>query len=336
VTVPATLAEARSPAWLSSVLGAEVTDVAAGPVDDRVSTNAPVHVTLADGRALDLWIKGYFTESGGRMRYAGVPEIHFYRELAPTAGLRTPRCRYAEVDPATSYNVLVTEDVGAGVTFPDGRDPLTPDQVAQSLSELAGLHAATWRRPGLADAPWLASRMELYTVHRGVPDIVRNFESEPGAGLPAAVRDAERLIAAYRVLAAEVAAADPWCVVHGDAHIRNIWLDPTGRPSFIDWQLVQRGPWYLDVGYHIATMLSVEDRRAHQDALVAEYLDRLVAGGIERPSPGEVASGLRRSFVHGFYLWAITLRVDPLAIAALLERLGTAIDDHDAYEELER
>lgn len=42
---------------------------------------------------------------------------------------------------------------------------------------------------------------------------------------------------------------------------------------------VQRGPWYLDVGYHIASALTVEDRRAHEDELVRHYLDRLVAAG---------------------------------------------------------
>jgi aminoglycoside phosphotransferase (APT) family kinase protein len=176
--------------------------------------------------------------------------------------------------------------------------------------------------------------MSLYTVNRGLREIRDNFSGAVGARIPASARDGERLIAAFRALAAEVEVAEPWCVVHGDAHIRNIYVEPSGRPSFLDWQLVQRGPWYLDVGYHIATMLSIEDRRRHESALVAEYVDRLVAAGIERPTDADVERGLRRSFVYGFYLWAITLRVDHLAIAALLHRLGTAVDDHDALEEL--
>ena len=151
----------------------------------------------------------------------------------------------------------------------------------------------------------------LYTVSRGIADIAENFDGERGSTVPIGVRDPERLVDAYRSLAGDVAGADPWCVVHGDPHIRNIYVDPSRRVSFIDWQLVQRGPWYLDVGYHIATMLSVEDRRAHHDALVAEYLDRLSAAGAPRPSDGGSGrQGLPRSFVHGFYLWAITLRVD--------------------------
>lgn len=47
-----------------------------------------------------------------------------------------------------------------------------------------------------------------------------------------------------------------------------------------------------------------------------------------------VYQGVCRSFVHGFYLWGITLRVDPRATARLLARLGAAVDDHDAYKEM--
>jgi hypothetical protein len=335
MSVPATLDEACSREWLSSVTGLDIREVVVGPVDNRVSTNAPVRVGLADGHTFDLWIKGYFDEAGTALRYAGIPEVHFYRELATRARLRTPKCRYAAIDPASSFNVLVTDDVGSDATFPDGRVPCTVDQTAQSLEELAGLHASTWMDQRSATATWLDSRLELYTVRRGLADIGQNFEGVCGAGVPAGVRDPERLLSAFNTLAVDVAVADPWCVVHGDAHIRNVYLDGTGRPSFIDWQLVQRGPWYLDVGYHIATMLSIDDRRANQDALLAHYIDHLVSGGVDRPASLEIERGLCRSFVHGFYLWAITRRVDPAAITALLERLGTAVEDHDAYKELE-
>jgi hypothetical protein len=35
--------------------------------------------------------------------------------------------------------------------------------------------------------------------------------------------------------------------------------------------------------------------------------------------------------VYGTFLWAITLKVDREVIAAMLERLGAAVADHDAY-----
>jgi len=333
-SIPASVEEAQSASWLSSVLGAEVTQVEGGPVDQRISTNIPVHVELADGHACDLWIKGYFGEIGEMARYAGVPEVMFYRDVRGTVGIRTLRCIHAEVDPATSHNVIVTEDIaGEGAVFLDGRTSCTPDQVAESLAQLAELHAATWGSRRWAQAAWLATRLQQTTVHRGIPEIAGNFDGPNGAGVPRAVRDPERLFSEYRALGAAVAGADtePWCVVHGDPHIGNVYLDPDGRTSLYDWQVVQRGPWYLDVGYHVAAMLTVEDRRSHERSLVAHYLERLAAAGIEQPDAGEVEQGLRRGLLHGFFLWGITLKVKPDIITALLERLGTAVDDHGGW-----
>jgi hypothetical protein len=335
MTIPTTVDEAQSAAWLSSVLGAEVTRVVPGPVDQRVSTNLPVHVELADGGARDLWIKGYFGESGAPARAAGLSEAMFYRELRDSLEVRTLRCVHAEVDGATSDNVVVTEDV-AGAVFLDGRTSCTPDQVAQGLEQLAALHAATWTGARWAEVPWLASRLELTTVFRGVAEIAGNLDGANGARVPPAVRDPERLFDEYTALGAAASVAEPWCVVHADPHIGNVYLDREGRTSFLDWQLVQRGPWYLDVGYHIATMLTVDDRRGHEAALVSHYLERLAAAGVDPPAGADVERGLRRGVLHGFYLWGITLHVKPEIIAALLERLGTAVDDHGGWPDIGR
>jgi hypothetical protein len=94
---------------------------------------------------------------------------------------------------------------------------------------------------------------------------------------------------------------------------------------------VQRGPWALDVGYHIASTLTVDDRRRSERDLVRHYLARLAAEGVEAPAEDEAWPGVRRGFVHGFYLWGITLKVDPPITTALLERLGHAVHDHDAF-----
>ena len=105
-----------------------------------------------------------------------------------------------------------------------------------------------------------------------------------------------------------------------------------GAPGFLDWQLVQRGPWYLDVGYHIASALAVDDRRRAERDLVRHYLDQLTAAGVDAPSWDDAWLGVRRGIVHGFFLWGITLKVDPAITAELLTRLGNAAADHDAFE----
>ncbi|OHV30904.1 MULTISPECIES: hypothetical protein [Pseudofrankia] len=71
------------------------------------------------------------------------------------------------------------------------------------------------------------------------------------------------------------------------------------------------GPWYLDVGHHIASVLSDADRRKRERDLLAHYLDRLRAGGVETPAWDEVWSVLGRGVLDGFYLWGVTVKVDP-------------------------
>ena len=344
MTVPETLEELLTPAWLTSALaprfpGIEVTAVTPGPVISRVSTNARFEIDCAggvpDGLSPYLCAKGYFTEVGRSARHAAEPEVCFYRDLAEQAGIRTLRSVYAEMDAALESGVVITEDVVVkGATFLDGRSDYTPDQTAESLEELAALHAATWSDPSLANAAWLAPRLDMATQVRGVAEIAGNFACEIGAGVPERVRDAQRLYDAYCALAKEAPAVTPWCVIHGDAHVGNVFLDANGRPAFLDWQLVQRGPWYLDVGYHIASSLKIEDRRRVENDLLRHYLDHLGARGIEVPDWDEAWHGMRRGILHGFYLWGITLKVHPSVTTVLLDRLGTAADDHDVYAEL--
>ncbi|MGV0046831.1 phosphotransferase [Mycobacterium colombiense] len=334
VPVPDSLEQALSAEWLTAALGVDVVDVMPGPVVDRISTNARFVIECADGRSRALCVKGYFNEMGRAARYIGAPEAHFYRDLAATTGVRTLTSIYADVDPRTRHGVIITEDVAAqGATFLDGNSPYTPEQTAQTLAELARLHAATWDSERCAAAPWLAPRLGRALEVWGLPatlDIIgRNFDGPNGARMPAEVRDAHRLVDAYRGLVAGQTPA-PWCVIHGDAHVGNVFLDATGTGSLIDWQLVQRGGWFLDVGYHIASTLTVDERRRTERDLLRHYLDALASRGVTPPASDDAWRATAFGMLHGFYLWSITTKVQPAIIATLLHRLGTAVADHDA------
>jgi hypothetical protein len=345
--VPDTLDDAYDPAWMSAALGTrfpgiEVTSVTPGPVISRVATNARFHIECAggvpEGLSPDLCIKGYFTEYGKPYRHAGVPEASFYRDVLDLTDMRTLRCVYADLDPETAESAVITEDVVVrGAEFLDGCHDYTPDQCAQSLEELAALHAGTWMSPRVADIAALDCRMELYTANRGRAEIEANFTSDIGAGVPEEVRDTDLLYDTYSEFTHQVPSEAPWCVIHGDSHVGNVFLGAAGRPSFVDWQLVQRGPWYIDVGYHMSSALTVEDRRAHERDLVRHYLEHLAAGGVQDvPSEDEAWRLVPRGMVHGFYLWAITVRVAPEITTALNTRLGTAVADHDGFGAVRR
>ena len=186
-----------------------------------------------DGLPAALCVKGYFNDIGRAARQIGAPEAYFYRHLAVHTRVRTLRSVYADIDPATHHGVIITEDVvPQGATFLDGNSPYTADQTAQSLSELAKLHAATWAYPLYADARWLAPRLgrslEVWGMPKTTDIITGNFEGPNGQRMPDEIRDVHRLLDAYRHLIARATAETarkPWCVIHGDAHVGNLFRD---------------------------------------------------------------------------------------------------------------
>lgn len=343
VSVPDTLEDVLSPEWLSGALGqwfpgVRVATVTPGPVVSRVSTNARFHVEFEGspppGLAPDLCVKGYFTDwspTAALSRSAGEPEALFYRDLALASGVRTLRCFYADVDPETHHGVVITEDVAtAGATFLDALSDYSPDQTAASLEQYAVLHGRTWQSDDLEQS-WLSPRVASTLKVRGLKEIRGNFEGPIGSRVPEEVRDPERLVDSIHRLAGVTAGAKPRCLLHGDAHVGNLYLDASGQPCLVDWQLVQAGPWYLDVGYHLACTMGVDDRRRTERDLLALYLERLEAHGGEAPTWDEAWRSIRMGILYGFFLWSITLKVAPPITTVMLERLGTAVADHDAY-----
>jgi hypothetical protein len=343
MAVPDLLSEALTPEWLNEALGERfpgirVSRVDKGEVIARVSTNARFRIHgeagLPPGLPEHLCIKGYFADCSDAAvvsRSAGGPEVLFYRELAAGAGIRTLPCFYADVDPVTKHGVVITEDVLArGAVFLDALSPYAPDQVAQSLDQLAVLHGRTWASDTLRK-PWLAPRLDATMRARGLDEIKGNFEGPIGAGVPDEVRNPELLMDRISLLPPVLARAAPACVLHGDAHVGNLYLDTDGQPCLVDWQLVQRGPWYIDVGYHLGCALTVGDRRRFERELLAEYLQRLEAEAVAPPSWDEAWRGIGVGMLYGLFLWAITLKVHPSVTTVMLERLGAAVADHESH-----
>ena len=118
------------------------------------------------------------------------------------------------------------------------------------------------------------SRIDLYFQQRGEDTIESNFDGPVGVDVAPPARDAGRLARAMRTLAGNQEGPG-WTLIHGDAHVGNVFLGPDGHPSLVDWQLVQRNYWGIDIGYHIASAISTEDRERSERDLVRHYLDEL-------------------------------------------------------------
>jgi Phosphotransferase enzyme family len=333
---PLQLATVLSPEWLTDSLtdldGAKVVDTSVVETLKTVASKVRFTATVetADGRRADrgYCVKGYFDAEtlGG-----GASEARFYRDLADTITVRRPPCVYVGIDEGTGHSLHIMDDlVVAGCRFLTALTPYTPAEATSTLAALAVLHADTWHQDTLAGTDWLAPRI-LGIADRFPVDMLQGLLDDGRCDpLPEVVHGAERLTAAVRVLG-DRDAADRHCVVHGDTHAGNVYVDPDDNIGIIDWQVVHYGHWALDVAYHVGSVLTIDDRRAHEEELLRGYLDELTRLGGTPPAWDEAWDQYRAHAAWAYYMWGITRFVDRPIILEFIERLGTAVADHDAY-----
>lgn len=339
IAVPRTLDEALDPAWLTEALrghaqGAAVKSVETVEVIKTVATKVRFAVTFAGSASPQAFcIKGLLDvdEMTARGGPTCVLEADFYCKVAPTVpGLNLPDCVAAVVDREAQQAVILMRDViGQGGRFCSALEPFTADQAAASLGELAKLHL---RSGFLEGKDWIRPRAaELARMTYVTPEMLQELLDGPrGDNLTPEVRNASRLVAAMRALADRVEQR-PQFMIHGDAHAGNIFRTADGATGVIDWQLLQRGGWALDVAYHLNAVLPTKVAEVEERRLLNDYLATMRAGGMDMPSDEDAWDQYREAVIYGYYLWGITRRVDPPIIIQFTDRLGKAVMRHESH-----
>ena len=233
-------------------------------------------------------------------------EVRFYQDVAATVGVRTPHCLFSDVDPSNAEFVLVLEDLGPAIPG----DQLTgchPDQAALALAELAALHAPRWDDPALGRLEWLTRGTENVTTGEQLfPLLFSGFVERYGDSLEdGEVEVGERLMA--KVGSYLRSRPGPRTVQHADYRLDNLMFgtDEGGPPvAVVDWQTVTLGVGAADVSYFLGAGLTPGDRRAHEDGLLCDYFDRLVAAGVTGYSWDQFFTDYRR-YAYSGYLMAV-------------------------------
>jgi hypothetical protein len=338
LSVPATLEAALDPVWLAEALalesgGAPVESVETVEVIRTVATKVRFTVRFTGvEKAKALCLKGLLDvdEMTARGGATMVREADFYARIGPRVAVRTPTCVAAVTDRAAQHGVIIMRDlIAEGARFCSALEPFDADQAAESLAQLAALHAG---KRLLAEEPWISPRVaDLAEMRYVTPEQLQGLLDGPrGEGLQPATRSAERLGDAMRELARRDAAR-PQFLVHGDAHAGNIFRTAQGATGLIDWQLLQRGGWALDVAYHLNAVLPVGLAEAEERRLLGHYLELMLGHGCDMPDEEVAWREYREGAIYGFYLWAITRRVDPPIIVQFTDRLGRAVERHESH-----
>src|SRR3712207_2081737 len=115
-------------------------------------------------------------------------EVYFYRVLAASTPVHTPRCHVAEIDRETGDAFLLLEDLSPGrngSTVAGG----TVEEVALTLLALARMHAHWWEDAAVVDQPWarlpsmLAPSAVLEVFERGWSSFLEKLSGPPGTDL---------------------------------------------------------------------------------------------------------------------------------------------------------
>ena len=127
----------------------------------------------------------------------------------------------------------------------------------------------------------------------------------------------------------------PRTLLHGDTHVGNSYVLPDGTSGLLDFQLLVKGNWCIDVTYYLITALDIETRRQHEAELLDYYLTELDRQGVDRvPDFEEAWHDHRLASIWGLVIgWLITPPVNygEEITAANIERTTAAVIDLDAF-----
>lgn len=338
IRVPTTAEAALDPAWLTEALasvsgGARVTSVEQTESLRTIATKIRFTVTF-DGfpERHAFCLKGLLdvderTKKGGA---TCVREGDFYYKLAPRLDVRVPECVVSVVDRKEMQGIIIMRDlIAGGAKFNSALEPFSADQAAATLEQIARLHLGS---DLLKTSPEIQPRLPdlAQSTYTPQPVLQELLDGPRGVNLSRPVLDAGRLIAAMKSLA-ERDGKRPQFLVHGDTHAGNSFTTAEG-PGLIDWQVLQAAGWAIDVAYHLGAVLPTELAEKEERNLLDHYLGVMRGFGAAMPDREEAWTQYREAVLYGYFMWAITRRVDPPIINQFVDRLGKAVTRHDSHK----
>jgi len=282
--IPLDVADA-TPEWLTEALGRAVTAVEVLDAHSGTTGRARLGITYADdgdGPASVFLKLAPFDERQRRFVDAvglGLAEARFYRDIAAEVPVRVPVVHHASTDADGRY-VMVIEDLEAtGCRLLGPSAPDVADAVASVVHELALLHARYWADPRFdTDLHWVTEGLRI--AFGGGGPFIAKADERFGQQMGPTFRRLAALYVGRAEDIAELLAAGPPTLVHGDPHLGNLFLDGA-RAGFFDWGMVWRATGMRDVAYLLSNSTPPEVRRAHERDWIRHYLDVLASSGID-------------------------------------------------------
>jgi len=253
-------------------------------------------------------------------------EVRFFAELYPdldpSPGM--PRVLFATLKGPDDLPIVVMEDIGL-LPPPDAVAGGSPEATVVALDALTTVHARFWNDETLTDRQWL--RPLDAVGHQELRDRAKrrigSYLLEFGRDLP---DGSEELIA--RATEGEFHASGPptYTLLHGAPGPMACHLDGAGRLlALLSWHQVAWGTAAHDLAWLLGGVLSIADRRAHEDRFLASHAAGLAAAGID------VDAGDHRARYQAALITPLLANVSGDIIehpAVIRRRAAAAIDHH--------
>ena len=274
-----------TPAWLGSVLGADVRDVDVTPIGTG-QTGATYRVSASYATAVDLpgtfAVKLPAQDDAVRERVAlGYrSEVEFYTDVATQMRVPVPGCYYSDISDSGADFVLVLADMAPAVQG-DQIAGCTPAEAQLAVDAIAGLHGPSWCDPtwlGLASISMPKPGDEAAAKGLGDVSVMAADITIEKLGPRMCAEDRETLRAAMGLVTPWLLAEpDRFSLMHGDYRLDNLLFDPDRtRITVVDWQTMGVGLPTRDLAYFTATSLAPEMRAEIERDLVGRYHEALV------------------------------------------------------------
>jgi hypothetical protein len=278
-----------TPAWLGSVLGADVRDVEVTPIGTgqtgatyRVSATYATHSDLPGTFAIKLSAQDDTVRERVALGYRS--EVQFYADVADKVQIPVPGCFFSDISESGADFVLVLADM-APAAQGDQIAGCTAQEAQLAVAALAGLHGPSW-----CDPAWLG----LSAISMPKPGDEAAAKGFGNVSVMAADITIDKLGARMNAedretLSAAMGLVTPWllaepkrfALMHGDYRLDNMLFDPDrARVTVVDWQTMGLGLPARDLAYFTATSLAPEVRADIEQDLVGRYHEALLGYGV--------------------------------------------------------
>ena len=343
-----------TPEWLTSALRAageigeaRVTEITSKAVGNGLVGDS-VRYALTYDRELSgapQSLVGKFAAADAQSRASGANlglykrEVSFYRDIAATVAIRTPRAFYVGMDEATQDFTLLFEDLGPA----RGGDQLAGCSLKDAevaMRQAAALHGPRWGDQALRQLDYMNTADQIFPmIIAALPGVLTAYhERYDGLLEPDFMALVDALPAAMPSFTTE--RDSPLTVQHGDYRLDNIMFEIKGGAEpmgTLDWQTLACGPGLVDVSYFLCAGLPPDVRRTHERDLVRLYHEALKGYGVRDYDWDACWRDYRRYALHGVFMGVFsaiaverTERGDALFLAMTRGACAQCLD-HDSY-----